>query len=119
MIMNTNFYGPKRVTEAFLPLIEENGGRIVNVSSGGAAMWLRNQDAATKALFSNPKNFEELEAAVKMHIANGNGGMGNGYGLSKAALSAMTVLHSKTYSQNMKIVSLSPGFVDTAMTAGF
>ena len=39
-VLPTNFYGPKRVSEAFLPLVTD---RIVNVSSGAASMWLRNQ----------------------------------------------------------------------------
>ena len=42
------------MTEAFLGLIDPKEGRIVNTSSGVASMWLREQDAPTKALFSNP-----------------------------------------------------------------
>merc|ERR1711937_309041 len=42
-LFQTNFYGPKRVSEAFLDMIDPSQGRIVNVSSGGASMWLRNQ----------------------------------------------------------------------------
>ena len=41
-LMATNFLGPKRVSEAIVPLIEP-GGRIANVSSGSASMWLRDQ----------------------------------------------------------------------------
>merc|ERR550537_1097501 len=44
--------------------------------------------------------------------------MGGGYGMSKAALSALTLIHAKAY-PNLKVVSLSPGFIDTPMTAGF
>ena len=33
--LNTNLYGPKRVTEAFLPLLDPKVGRVVNVGSGG------------------------------------------------------------------------------------
>ena len=43
LMLNTNFLGPKRVSEAFLPLLDTSVGRIVNVSSGAASMWLRNQ----------------------------------------------------------------------------
>lgn len=39
------------------------GGRIVNVSSGSASMWLREQSAETKALFANPDiSWPELDA---------------------------------------------------------
>ena len=34
VIIDTNFKGPKRVTDALVGLIDKSGGRIVNVSSG-------------------------------------------------------------------------------------
>ena len=43
VLMNTNFNGPKRVTDAFLDLIDATEGRIVNTSSGAASMWLKKQ----------------------------------------------------------------------------
>ena len=43
VVINTNFNGPKRVTDAFLDLIDATEGRIVNTSSGAASMWLKNQ----------------------------------------------------------------------------
>ena len=61
---------------------------------------------------------EELDAAIKSCVANSNVGWGNGYGLSKAALSAYTLVQAKLY-PNLKVVSLSPGFIDTPMTVGF
>ena len=42
-IMNTNYYGVKRVTEAFVDLIDKMNGRIVNTSSGVAPMWIRDR----------------------------------------------------------------------------
>jgi len=118
-ILNTNYYGPKRVSEAMLDLIDPDSGRIVNVSSGVASMWVRDQDAATKALFSNPDLAqEELDTAVQACVAAGNVGMGGGYGLSKAALSALTLVQAKMWPK-LKVVSLSPGFIDTPMTHGF
>lgn len=100
-------------------LVDASEGRIVNVSSGGASAWLKGQDAPTKALFSNVDlTFDELEAAVTAQVAVGNIGWGNGYGLSKAALSAFTLVQAKMY-PNLKVVSLSPGFIDTPMTKGY
>ena len=118
-ILNTNFYGPKRVTEAMIGLIDAAEGRIVNTSSGAASMYLREQDAATKALYSNPDlTWAELDASVQANVAAGNVGMGGGYGLSKAALTAFTLIQAKMY-PNLKVTSLSPGFIDTPMTKGF
>jgi len=115
-LLNTNFYGPKRVSEAFLDLIDPVAGRIINVSSGAASMWLRNQGAEWKELFTSAAtSFEQLEAAVGQ--AGPSAPMG-GYGLSKAALTAYTVQEAAA-KPNLLITSLSPGFIDTAMTAGF
>mmetsp|Transcript_23897 Transcript_23897/g.35089 ORF Transcript_23897/g.35089 Transcript_23897/m.35089 type:complete len:285 (+) Transcript_23897:47-901(+) len=118
-IMNTNYKGPLRMTEAFVGLIDPNMGRIVHTSSGVASMWLRNQDADTKALYSNPDiTQEQLDADLTKQQAAGNLGMGEGYGLSKAALTTLTMIHAKKY-PNLMVTSLSPGFIDTPMTKGF
>jgi len=118
-VLDTNFYGVKRVTEAMVGLIDPNEGRIINVSSGAASGWVKGQDAPTKALFSKEGlAFDELDAAVKAALAASNLGAGKGYGLSKAALSALTLVQAALY-PTLKAVSLSPGFIDTPMTAGF
>ena len=114
-ILNTNLYGPKRVSEAFLELIDPAAGRIVNVSSGAASMWLRNESAEQKELFSSAATWGQLEAAVKAAAPSASMG---GYGLSKAALSAYTIQQGAAHA-NLKITSLSPGFIQTAMTDGF
>jgi len=36
-VINTNCYGPLRVIQAFLPLMNKSG-RIINISSGGGSM---------------------------------------------------------------------------------
>jgi len=116
VVINTNFNGPKRVTDAFIDLIDKSQGRIVHVSSGAASMWLRHQDPATKALFTDPDNsFENLQAAVKKHVGSENFKV---YGLSKAGLCALTLIHAKMF-PSLKVTSLSPGFIDTPMTKGF
>ena len=44
-------------------------GRILNVSSDAATMWLKLQDDRTKRLLSNPEaTFEELDKAVKENV---------------------------------------------------
>lgn len=118
-ILKTNFYGVKNVTDAFLDLIDAKEGRIVNVSSGAASGFVKRQDEPTKTLFSNPDlTFDELEAAIKAHVTAGNVGVGNGYGLSKASLSALTLIQAREL-PHLVVTSLSPGFIDTPMTKGF
>ena len=124
-MMATNFYGPKNVTDALKGMLNPREGRIVNVSSGAASMWLRDQDDATKELFTNPHTtWEDLNGAVKANVAAKNfkkGHLGHsfmGYGLSKAALTALTAMYAQLL-PGLTITSLSPGFVDTNMTAGY
>lgn len=115
-LLNINFYGPKRVTDAFLPMMDPSVGRIVNVSSGMASMWLRNESAAQKELFTSPSTtWEQLDAAVKAAAPTASMG---GYGLSKAGLNAYTIVASVA-NPNLKITSLSPGFIQTKMSSGF
>eukprot|EP00930_Biecheleria_cincta_P072186 TRINITY_DN59622_c0_g1_i1.p1 TRINITY_DN59622_c0_g1~~TRINITY_DN59622_c0_g1_i1.p1 ORF type:complete len:282 (+),score=63.24 TRINITY_DN59622_c0_g1_i1:49-894(+) len=115
-LVNINFYGPKRVSEAFLELLDPSKGRIVNVSSGAASMWLRNGTPEQKQLFtSSDTTWEQLEGAVKEALPTA--GMG-GYGVSKAGLTAYTIIQAKLY-PNLLCTSLSPGFIETKMTAGY
>lgn len=116
-ILTTNFYGPKICSEAFLPLIDPSCGRIVNVSSGAASMFVRELDDESKSLFSQQPltTFEVLEEAVKRFMPTAKMG---GYGTSKAGLTAYTIQQAAAY-PNLKITSLSPGFIETKMTAGF
>merc|ERR1711936_1504152 len=121
-MMNTNYMGPKRVTDALVGLIDPKDGRIVNTSSGAASGWLKKQDAKTQAFYTNPDlTWEDLNASVQANVAAKNFNLGPGfsssYGLSKAALCALTLVQAKAF-PNLKVTSLSPGFVDTPMVAG-
>jgi len=115
-LLSVNFYGPKRVSEAFLDLIDADTGRIVNVSSGAASMWLRHQSAELKTLFTSEETtWEQLVDAV--NAEKGSASMG-AYGLSKAGLTAYTIMQSKMY-PNLVCTSLSPGFIETKLTSGY
>jgi len=117
-ILNTNYNGPKRVTEAMVKLIDPKEGRIVNTSSGGAGMYLKKQDATLKATLSNPDiTLDELEKTIKEQ-AERDDLVAKGYGMSKAALNGLTLVYAKTF-PHLKVVSLSPGFIDTAMVRGW
>ena len=116
-IIDTNFYGPKRVTDSFLELVDPVKGRIVNVSSGAASKWVREQDEGTKKLFSNSEiTWKELDEAVIYNLSKKNYTRG-GYGLSKAGLSALTMIQARQ-NPSLVVTSLSPGFINTPMTAG-
>jgi len=86
VIMETNFYGPWRMIQAFLPLlIESDDSRIINVSSGLG------------------------------ELASLNGGY-PGYSLSKAALNALTLSFSTELKEKGILVNaMCPGWVRTRM----
>jgi NAD(P)-dependent dehydrogenase (short-subunit alcohol dehydrogenase family) len=84
--METNFYGPLRLCQLFVPLMRRhNYGRIVNVSSGMGA--LHDMDSSAPA-----------------------------YRLSKTALNALTrLLAAELRGSNILVNSVCPGWVQTEM----
>jgi NAD(P)-dependent dehydrogenase (short-subunit alcohol dehydrogenase family) len=85
--LETNVYGPLRLAQAFLPLLEKGRHRrIVNVSSGGG------------------------------QLSEGMGTWAPAYCISKTALNAVTVqLHATLHPRGFCVNSVSPGWVRTAM----
>lgn len=133
-------HGVRRVTEAFLPLLQ-NEGRIVQVSSGAAPMFLQKCSADIKVLLANKQDvtWEDIEANViqpalkitedqslaeeekaRAMAEKGLGEMGgmHFYGLAKACVNTYTFFLSN---KNPKIImnSCSPGFIETDLTRPF
>ena len=84
-VMNTNFYGPLRMSKVFFKLLSESeDGRIINVSSGmGSLADLNGKYAA--------------------------------YRLSKSNLNALTIMLSKEFTHMVKVFAMCPGWVRTDM----
>lgn len=87
--LQVNFYGPLRLTRAFLPLMKQNNyGRIVNVSSAGGSI--------------------SLMATLSGKLPS--------YRISKAALNAQTrLIASVVKGYNIKVNVMCPGWVKTRM----
>jgi len=130
VILNVNLMGPKRVCDAFIPLLDKKEGRIVNVSSGAASAYikgslgkkvlgkLKSEDKAPLTSFD--VTWEKILACVEAEKKANNGNIDGltAYGLSKAALTAYTMVLAKEH-PNITSSSCSPGFIATAMTKGF
>lgn len=121
VVVKTNLYGVKLVTEAFLPMVSD---RIVNVGSGAGPIYVSKCPLeAQKRLSCCPDSWEEIESWLEMSD-DGLTGVGSkadtmgGYGISKALLASYTMLMAKEVPQVL-FSSVSPGFIETKLTAGF
>ncbi|XP_047952915.1 (-)-isopiperitenone reductase-like [Salvia hispanica] len=126
-VMQTNYYGVKRVTEAFIPLLQLSASpTIVNVSSMfGHLRLLRNERA--KAVLSNEVGLteESVDAVVREFLKDFKEGRleeskwpshGAAYKVSKAALNGYTKVLAKKHA-DFVINSLCPGFARTDITS--
>ena len=88
--LNTNLFGAWRMTQACLPLLRKSQhGRIVNVSSGAGS-------------FEGPRGLQEQSGGLPA------------YGISKAALNALTVKLSRSLQETSILVNaVCPNFTAT------
>lgn len=129
-MLNLHLYGPKRVVEAFLPLMAR-GGAVVNVSSGGSAVCvarsredrratMRRADlswAEIDTLAQDVSRLADLPGATEAEVAERTGvewSLG-GYGFTKALLNCYTCWLQAQH-PGLRIAAVNPGFVETDLT---
>ena len=122
-ILEVNTYGPRRVCETFLGLLDA-AGRIVNVSSASGPNYVADCDDDEQALLTNPDVTRDeiddyAEACIK-EAAEGEfeRGDGSSYGLSKALLNAYTLVLARELPERT-VNACTPGFIETDMTRGY
>ncbi|KAJ1438107.1 hypothetical protein B484DRAFT_324312 [Ochromonadaceae sp. CCMP2298] len=107
-----NLYGPKRVTEAMLPLLGRPG-RIVNLASASGPMYVAKLSADRKKTFADATSWEQLQAVVEtLGVAQGDE-----YGFSKACLNSYT-MQLAAQQPDLVVNSCTPGFIATQLTEG-
>ena len=137
-LLDTNYFGARRVNEAFGPMLTKPGGRIVNVSSVGAPTYLsgclfyfgvkgKRRDLHSKLadpsmIKGGIKELDTIASREALVLCKPTLGTFLGapvlrpkdhaYQLSKAFLNAYTVLHSKL-EPDLIINSCCTGFIDT------
>ena len=76
-ILNVNFYGPKRVIDAFGPLLRSDGGRIVNVGSGAGPSYVKNCPPEVQKLLCNEPDSWEQIVSWASKSSDGKSGVGS------------------------------------------
>ena len=115
--LSANFYSQKRVSEAFIPLLDPAEGRICNIASASGPNYVRTVDAPLKELFTSKETTWEALAAELERQAACTDYEGVAYGLSKAAVNIWTRQLAAAHPA-LRINSCSPGYVLTDLTAG-
>jgi len=124
-LFNTNVYGPKRVYDNFISLMDPEKGRIVNMGSGAGPGFVKSLGdvAVKKQMCTAETTWADLEDLMKRWLdgerCGGKDSMFfSAYGLSKAALMVLTMQMAAKYPKIMS-TCVSPGYIQTNMTKAF
>jgi carbonyl reductase 1 len=122
--LNVNMLGVRRVSEAFLPLLDPSDGRIVNVTSAAGPSFVSACSPERRRFFVDPAiTWPALQAFIdeclgiesKQEFSAKGLGDRNAYGLSKACANSYTVLLAREH-PGLRINACTPGFIETDMT---
>jgi len=124
-VLGTNTLGIHRVCEAFLPLVEPQGGRIVNVTSASGPTFVAQCSPERQRFFLDaemtwPTLQAFIDECVKLAgrpggVATAGLGDGSPYGLSKACANSYTMILARRQ-PGLRVNACTPGFIATAMT---
>ncbi|MEZ4359431.1 MAG: SDR family NAD(P)-dependent oxidoreductase [Kofleriaceae bacterium] len=113
--LETNFFGPLRVTLAMLPLLRD-GATITNVTSGLGA--LANLAPGRRDALADPALTRDALVELMREAArtDAHGWGTDAYGVSKAGLNALTrVLAGELAPRGIRVNATDPGWVRTDM----
>ena len=121
-VLQVNTFGPKRVCDAVLPLLNPSIGRVVNVTSASGPLYLAGSSNETKKLLTNSDvSWTEIEKfmsdCLKLESERTTdwGGDWSAYGISKACTNAYSIYLAKN-NPNLTINACTPGFIETDLT---
>ncbi len=124
-VFNVNVYGVHRVSEHFLPLVEE-GGRVVNITSAAGPNFVAQCSAEWQRFFTHADvTWDQLDQFMSDcleldadEFAEKGLGSGASYGLSKACANAYTLCLAAAHPQ-LLINACTPGFIETDLGLRF
>ena len=121
--IDTNFYGPLRVTDRLLPLLRP-GARVVMVSSAVGQSSILSAELAKRFLDPTLERAELVALALRFvrEVGEGthaeSGWPSTAYGVSKAALNALTRIYARELADDPRkllVNAVCPGWVRTDM----
>ncbi len=122
-----NTYGVRRVSEAFLPLLNSEG-RVVNITSASGPIFVSECSQARQEFFLDPQvEWASLDALMKECVPlDGDSdafaarglGSGNNYGLSKACANSYTLLLARE-NPSLTVSACTPGYIETDLTRAY
>ncbi|XP_073136120.1 (+)-neomenthol dehydrogenase [Henckelia pumila] len=132
IVIRTNFYGPKLLTEALLPLFRCSpvvGSRVLNISSRlGLLNKLDNPEIREMLKDEEKLSENKIEGMLNLFIQSVKNGTWKSYGwpqhwtdysVSKLALNSYSKILAKRYKgKGISVNCFCPGFTQTSMTGG-
>ena len=125
MVLEVNTLGIRRVSEALLPFLDGEKGRVVNITSASGPSFVARCSHERQRVFTDANiEWPTIAALIEesLEIQNGRGvfadaglGDGNAYGLSKACANCYTMLFARE-NPNLRINACTPGFIETDLT---
>jgi len=112
--LETNFFGPMRVCDAFLPLLTKHS-RVVNMASASAPNFVSRCGVAEhRSALVDPASVAEVVAIARSY-QDMTDYEDSAYGLSKACLNAYTACFAREH-PDLVVNSCTPGYILTDMT---
>ena len=106
-LMRTNYFGAVAAIRSFLPLLDAQLGRVVNVVSDAAAEYVASASDAAKAILTNAHvTSAEIESLIESESAAWGSDAQTAYALSRAALMSYTMVIAREY-PNLTTISCS------------
>jgi len=119
--IDINYYGTKKMCEAFLPVLSDDG-KIINVSSTSGLGAKDSCSESVRALFQT-NSTKKLDEVCEQFVALATQGKhkergypGTAYGTSKFAVNVMSGI--LTNQHTIPVIACCPGFCRTNMTSG-
>jgi NAD(P)-dependent dehydrogenase (short-subunit alcohol dehydrogenase family) len=121
-VIDVNFYGMKRVSERFAPLLKE-AGRIVNVTSAAGPNFVAQCSDEWKTFFVNEQvEWQQLDTFLTQSLLLSPGKLSqkglpgdSDYGFSKACANLYTLLLARMH-PDLRVNACTPGFIETDLT---